>query len=131
MWHSRFLNTWPCCSCGTGCNCGSGSVPGLGISTCHGCSQKEKKFFFFTPNSLGKPQVTLSSFQYICTNNYIGRCFSCDGQEHLKANTAVTFSPGPLMPGELFSGKVKSDHMLKSVKGLLLGTGHPESQKRK
>ena len=34
LWHSR-LRIWHCCSCGTSCNCGTGSILGLGISTCH------------------------------------------------------------------------------------------------
>lgn len=32
------------------------------------------------------------------------------------------------MPGGLFSGKVKLDYTLKSMKGLLLVTGHPVSK---
>ena len=35
------LRIWRCYSCGLGRSCGAGSVPSLGISVCHGCSQKQ------------------------------------------------------------------------------------------
>ena len=41
-WHSG-LRTQHCCSCGIGRSCSSKSIPGLGTSICHECSQKEIK----------------------------------------------------------------------------------------
>ena len=34
---------WHCHCCGLGHGCGTSSVPSLGTSRCHGCSQKKKK----------------------------------------------------------------------------------------
>lgn len=37
------LRIWCCCNCGTGCSCSLDSIPSLGISMCHRCSQERKK----------------------------------------------------------------------------------------
>ena len=40
LWFNR-LRVWYCHCGGSDCFCGTGSIPGLGISTCHGCGQKK------------------------------------------------------------------------------------------
>ena len=44
LWCSG-LRIWHCHCSGLDCCCGAGLIPGLGISTCRGCSQKKFRIF--------------------------------------------------------------------------------------
>ena len=46
-WHSR-LRIQHCYSCGTGHNCSTGSIPGLGTSTCCWCRGEKKNLVLFS-----------------------------------------------------------------------------------